>query len=71
MRENGFTDIVKIGNAKSFTYKTTEVIVYNTNYKQVAEKVSKILSTKTVKVEKDNNKKVDLTIIVGADCLTL
>ena len=48
---NGAT-LLLIGNAKSFTYNTTEIIVYNANYKQVGEKISEILSTKKVKVEK-------------------
>lgn len=68
LREKGISNIVKIGNADSFTYKDTQIL-YRKGYKDYAEKIGKILGAKVYKEEKREG--VDITIIVGADYLKL
>ena len=66
LREKGITNIVKIGNADSFSYKNTQIL-YRKGFKDYAEVIGKLLSAKVYKEE--NREGVDITIIVGADYL--
>ncbi len=68
LREAGIANIVKIGNADSFTYKKTEIL-YRTGFEDYAKKIGEIFGTPIIK-EKERSG-VDITIIVGADYLKL
>ncbi len=68
LREQGITNIVKIGNAESFTYKKTEIL-YRKGYKDYAKKIGEMFGTALIKNKERDG--IDITIIVGADYLKL
>ncbi len=68
LREQGITNIVKIGNAESFTYKKTEIL-YRKGFEDYAKKIGEIFGTTLIKNRERDD--IDITIIVGADYLKL
>ncbi len=68
LRDKGITNIAKIGNADSFSYKKTEIL-YRKGFESYAKKIGKILNATVYKEEEREG--VDVTIIVGADYLRL
>ncbi len=68
LREKGITNIAKIGNADSFTYKNTQIL-YRKGFEDHAKVIGKLLGAKVYKEEQREG--VDITIIVGADYLRL